>query len=165
VSFDLAVLSSATRLDADQARDAYERLCQGADWSDVLAADDRVGQFVAALSARWPDIDTVPESKANDSPWSGGFEVSPAHVLMTMRFSAPDAVVEFCLTTALGLGLYFFDPQDGTLYSRDQEPRRATPRPRKTLACERCGKPIDPGAPYAEFPKVLHMACLLSGSA
>lgn len=165
MSFDLAVLSGARRLDADQARDAYERLCQGADWADVLGADDQVAQFVAALSARWPDIDTLPDSEADDSPWSGGFEISPAHVLITMRFSAPDAVSEFCLATALGLGLYVFDPQDGTLYSPDQEPRVATPRPRKSLVCERCGEPIDPDTPYAEFPNVLHMACLLPGFA
>jgi len=105
MSFDLGILSGATRLDPDQARQAYERLCKGAEWSSVLAADDRVAQFVAALSARWPDLDTLGESGVDASPWSGGFEVSPAHVLLTMRFSAPDAVVEFCVATALRLGL------------------------------------------------------------
>jgi hypothetical protein len=163
MSFDLGVLSGANRLDPDHARDAYESLSQGAKWSTVLAADDRVAQFVAALSARWPDVDTLPESEVDDSPWSGGFEVSPAHVLLTMRWSAPDDVMEFCLTTALGLGLNVFDPQDGSLYSPGVKPRKATPRPQKTLTCEHCGKRIEPGTPYAESPKVLHMACLLQG--
>ncbi len=95
MSFDLGVLSVAKPLDPDQARNAYERLCQGADWFAVLAKDDRVGPFVAALSARWPDIDNLPESELDASPWSGGFEVSPAHVLLTMRFSAPDALIDF----------------------------------------------------------------------
>ncbi len=161
MSFDLLVLSGAKQLDADEAREAYERLCEGADWSAVLEEDDRVAQFVAALSARWPDIDTLPESEVDASPWSGGLEVSPAHVILTMRFSAADTVVEFCSASALKLGLYVFDPQDGTLYSPDQEPRRATPRAQKTLTCERCGEPIDPGIPYAESPNVLHMACLM----
>ena len=161
MSFDLGILSGAQRLDADQARNAYERLCQGARWSSVLAKDDRVAQFVASLSAQWPDVDTLPESELDASPWSGGFEVSPGHVLLTMRFSAPDAVLDFCLTTALGLGLNVFDPQDGTLYSPNQEPRKARPRPQKTLICERCGKLIEPGTPHAEFPNLLHMECLM----
>jgi hypothetical protein len=161
VSFDLVVLSGAKQLDADGAREAYERLCEGAEWSAVLAEDDRLAQFVAALSAQWPDIDALPESEVDSSPWSSGFEVSPAHVVIAMRFSAADAVVEFCSATALSLGLYVFDPQDGTLYSPDHEPRRATLRAQKTLTCERCGKAIDPGTPYAESPNVLHMACLM----
>jgi hypothetical protein len=161
MSFDLVILSGARRLDADQARDAYERLCKGAKWSSVVAKDDRVAQFVAALSGRWPDLDTLPKSEVDASPWSGGFEVSPGHVVITMRFSAPEAVVDFCSATALGLGLNVFDPQDGTLYSPGEEPRKATPRPRKTMMCERCGKTIEPGTPYAESPQVLHLACLM----
>jgi hypothetical protein len=163
MSFDLGVLSGAKRLDPDQARDAYESLCRGAKWSRVLAADDRVAQFVAALSVRWPDIDTLPESEVDGSPWSVGFDVSPAHVLLSMRWSTPDDVVDFCLATALGLGLNVFDPQDGSLYSPGEKPRKATPRPQKILTCAHCGKRIEPGTPYAASPRVLHMACLLQG--
>jgi len=162
MSFDLAVLSGARRLDPDQARDAYDRLAKGAKWSAVVAKDDRVAQFVAALSARWPDIDSLPESQVDASPWSGGFEVSPGHVLITMRFTAPDDVLEFCLAKARELGLNVFDPQDGTLYSPDEQPRQATPKPQKAMTCERCGKIIEPGTPYAESPQVLHMACLMA---
>ena len=161
MSFDLGILSGTRRLDPDQARDAYGRLARGAKWSSVLAADDRVTQFVASLSARWPDIDSLPKSEVDASPWSGGFEISPAHVLLTMRFSASGAVVEFCVATALGLGLNVFDPQDETLYSPGQEPRKSSPRPQKILTCEHCGKIIEPGTPYAESPNVLHMACLM----
>jgi hypothetical protein len=161
MSFDLGVLSGARRLDPDQARDAYERLAQGAEWSSVLAADDRVAQFVAALSVRWPAIDTLPESELDDSPWSGGFDVSPAHVLLTMRFSAPDTVIEFCLANALALGLNVYNPQDGTLYAPGEKPRKAKARPHKTLICEHCGKVIEPGEPYAESPNLLHMKCLM----
>jgi hypothetical protein len=160
VSFDLAVLSGRRPLDADQAQDAYEQLASGADWAAVLDEDERVGEFVAALSARWPEIDTLREDQVDASPWSGGFEVSPAHVLLTMRFDAPGAVIEFCESTALGLGLNVFDPQDGTLYSPGREPRHATPRPQKTLICEACGKVIEPGTPHAESPKLMHLECM-----
>jgi hypothetical protein len=148
VSFDLVVLSAARHLDADQARDAYKHLCTGADWSTVLDADPRIDQFAAALSARWPYIVV---------------EVSPAHAILTMGFDAPDAVIEYCEATALGLGLNLFDPQDGTLYSPGEEPRQATPLPQKALICEQCGELIEPGSPYAESPRLLHMKCLLPG--
>ena len=161
MSFDLGILSGARRLDPDQAREAYERLGTGTEWSSVLAADDRIAQFVAAVSSRWPDLDSVDKSEVDASPWSGGFDVSPAHVLLTMRFSAPDAVVDFCLATALKLGLNVFDPQDGTLYSPGEKPRKAKAKPQKTLICEQCGKIIEAGTPYAESPNLLHMACLM----
>jgi hypothetical protein len=148
VSFDLVVLSGARDLDADEARDAYHELAAGADWAAVLGRDARIDQFVAALSARWPDIDT---------------EVSPAHVILTMGFDAPDAVTAFCEATALGLGLNLFDPQDGTLYSPGKEPRRATPLPEKTLICEQCRELIAPGESHVESPRLLHLRCLLPG--
>jgi hypothetical protein len=163
VSFDLVVLSGAHDLDADEARDAYRQLAAGADWSTVLGEDARIGQFVDALSARWPDIDTLRDDQVDASPWSNGFDVSPAHVVLNMRSNAPDAVIEFCEATALGLGLNLFDPQDGTLYSRGKEPRKATPLPEKTLICEQCGEPIAPGEPHVESPRLLHMKCLLPG--
>jgi hypothetical protein len=161
VSFDLAVLSSAKQLSADEARDAYEHLANGEDWSAALQADDRIAQFVAALSARWPDIDTLPEAEIGATPWSSGFDVSPAHVMLTMSWSAQDEVIEFCEATALRLGLNLYDPQDETLYSPGKEPRQATARPQKTLICERCGKLIEPGTPYAESPNLLHLTCLM----
>src|SRR3989442_15392296 len=105
MSFDLGILSGTRRLDPDQARDAYGRLARGAKGSSVLAADDRVAQFVASLSARWPDIDSLSKSEVDASPWSGGFEVSPTHVLLTKRFSSFGQAVEFCVVTPLGLGL------------------------------------------------------------
>jgi len=160
VSFDLAVLSAARPLDAEQARDAYERLASGEEWYAVLPQDDRVAQFVAALSARWPDIDTLPEDQIEASPWSNGFDVSPAHVLLNMRWSSPDEIIQFCEATASALGLNLFDPQDGTLYAPGREPRRATPRPQKTLVCESCGKLIEPGTPHAESPRLMHLECM-----
>jgi hypothetical protein len=162
MSFDLVVLSGARPLNADEARDAYKRLCSGAQWSEVLVADDRIARFIAALSARWPDIDTLPDAELDASPWSGGFEVSPAHVILTMKWSAPDAVIEFCEVTALGLGLNLFDPQDGNLYSPGREPRQADVLPEKTMVCEHCGKLIEPGTPHAESPRLLHLECLFS---
>lgn len=146
MSFDLVVLSGARPLEADEARDAYEHLASGDDWTRVLQKDDRIAQFVAALSARWPDF--------------GELEESPAHAFLSISGSAPDPVVEFCKSTVLRLGLNLFDPQDGTLYSPGREPRKASALPQKTLVCQRCGKLIEPGTPHAEAPRLLHMECL-----
>ena len=148
MSFDLVVLSGKRQLDADQARDAYHELASGADWRAILPEDARVAQFVAELSSRWPDF--------------GELDESPAHAILSITGSAPDAVIDFCESRVLGLGLNLFDPQDGTLYSPRQEPRKATLLPQQTLICEHCGKLIEPGAPHAESPRILHMECLFS---
>jgi hypothetical protein len=146
MSFDLVVLSGAKPLTADQARDAYHHIASGGDWSKVLQKDDRVAQFATAFSARWPNTAEV--------------DVSPALIALHMTWSAPDALIEFCESTAMGLGLNLLDPQDGTLYSPGHQPRKATPLPQKTLICEHCGKVIEPGTPHGEFPKLMHMECL-----
>src|SRR5713101_7596965 len=97
MSFDLAVLSAAKALSADQARDAYSQLASGADWSELLQEDPRIAQFAAALSAQWPDI--------------GEVDVSPAYVFLGISGLAPEAAIEFCETTASELGLNLFDPR------------------------------------------------------
>jgi len=145
VSFDLAVLSGAGPLTADAARDAYLHVVRGGEWSDVLQPDERVAQFVAAVSARMPDFE---------------LDESPAHAILSMSWSAPDEFIAFCESTASRLGLNLFDPQDFTLYAPGLAPQRATPLPEKTLICEGCGKVIEPGTPHAESPRLLHMECL-----
>jgi hypothetical protein len=162
VSFDLAVLSATRPLTADEACNAYQRLLSGEVWSAVLPPDDGIAQFVAALSARWPDIDTLPESQLDASPWSNGLDVSPAHVLLNMRWSSPDAVIQFCEETAARLGLNLFDPQDGTLYAAGKRPAKAKPLAQTKLICEACGKLIEPGTPYAESPRLMHMTCFFT---
>ena len=146
MSFDLVVLSAAGPLSADAARDAYRHVASGGQWSDVLQPDARIAQFVAALSDRWPDF--------------GELDESPAYAMLSISGSVPNEVTEFIESTALRLGLNLFDPQDYTLYSAGQEPRRATPLPQMTLICERCGKLIEPGTPHAESPRLMHMECL-----
>ena len=146
MSFDLGVLSAAEALDADAARNAYHRLASGVAWHEVLKEDPRVAQFATAFTERWPD--------------SVELEASPAHLILSIPGSAPDEIVNFCESTAMRLGLYLFDPQDETLYSRGDRPRKATPLPKKALICEACGKPIAPVEPHAESPRLLHMECL-----
>jgi hypothetical protein len=147
VSFDLVVLSGAGPIGADAARDAYLHVVRGGDWSDVLQPDARIAQFVAAVSGRMRDFE---------------LDESPAHAILSMSWSVPNEIVEFCESTASRLGLNLFDPQDFTLYAPGREPERATPLPEKTLICERCGKVIEPGAPHAESPRLLHLECLFS---
>jgi hypothetical protein len=146
VSFDLFVLSGARPLDADAARDAYRHVASGAAWNEVLQEDPRVAQFSAAFMARWPDTVEL--------------EASPAHLILSIPGSALDEVLDFCEATAVRMGLNLFDPQDGTLYSPGRPPRKATPVPRQTLICQRCGRLIEPGRPYVEAPRLLHPECL-----
>jgi hypothetical protein len=149
VSFDLVVLSATRPLDANAARDAYHRIAAGAVWSDVLEEDPRIAKFAAAFESHWPMTAEV--------------DASPAYVILSISGSAPDEVIPFCESTAMQLGLNLFDPQDETLYARGQPPRKATPLPRPTLICARCGKLIEgmhiesPG--LGQPPRLLHMEC------
>jgi len=150
VSFDLAIRSAARPLDPDQALRAYQRLAEGEEWSSVLPEDPRIGPFVRALGARWPDLDSLPESEVDASPWSGGFELSPAHAVVFIRWSRCEEIAPVVIATALQPGLFVLDPQEGILHSPDGSERPITPVAAPSLVCERCGKPIEAGEPYAE---------------
>lgn len=115
VSFDLAVFSAVRSLTADEARDVYVRLGDGEDWTAMLEADERVDQFADEIRARWPDIDDLPDEEVDDSPWSIGFDVSLAYMIVSFVWSRVDDAVPSFVEAAKKHGLYVFDPQEDAL--------------------------------------------------
>lgn len=126
MSFDLAVFSGVRPLEPDAAAEAYDVLCEGELWSNVLEPDERVADFVRAITARWPQFTDVPNDELHLCPWSLVLDPSPAHVIIHMVHSMAAEVAPFCVDTALAHGLNVFDPQTAVLHSPGHEPRAAT---------------------------------------
>jgi hypothetical protein len=130
MSFDLGVWYPHKRIRNEEATELYVRLCGG----DTRGAvpHPAIDAFYAELTARHPEIDTIPEGKIDDHdycPWSCKLDYSPSHVIMTCVWSKATHVHQLVQGLARKHGLALYDPQsEEVIY-------QTAPRvPRPTLA-------------------------------
>ena len=71
-----------------------------------------VYRFLTQLTGLYPDIDTLPEDKVDDSPWACSIEVSGDHVIMALRLDRYASVFPVIMQLANHHGLVCFDPQN-----------------------------------------------------
>lgn len=120
MSFDLGVWYPQKRISNQQASELYGRLCDG-DTSGVVPHAE-IDAFYAELTARYPEIDTIPEEKVGDfdyCPWNCSLDRSPAHVIMSCVWSQATNVAEFVESLARKHGLAIFDPQSDKVFYPD----------------------------------------------
>jgi hypothetical protein len=125
MSCDYAVWNTGSRLSEPEAQKLYEQLCDG-DTSGVtpLAAID---QFHKELTARYPEIDEVPEEEVQNPdrcPWSVAFDRSEGHIIMCCRWSKADYCQDLLASLALKYGLSFYDPQQSKLTQAAQQGKK-----------------------------------------
>jgi len=118
MSYDLCIWHGTRAVSAKEADEIFGALCEARALPPTAGVTDSpaVGAFLAALSAQYPDLDTLPEEAAADSPWSFGFVHSGRHVELYISFSAPDEVMQTVLTLAAEHGLVVYDPQGPSVY-------------------------------------------------
>lgn len=121
MSFDLCVLSAKRPLTREEAAEAYSRLADDTN-AAVLEADERIGLFLAEITARWPQIDDVPEEDEDECPWSVEFDQSPAHIISCIRWDRAERVYRVYVEMAMRHGLYVYDPQEDELHSPPEDP-------------------------------------------
>jgi hypothetical protein len=112
MSFDLGVWYPQERIGNDDAGKLYLRLCDG-DTSGVVP-NPAIDAFYAELTARYPELDTVPEEKIDDhdySPWSCKLDHSPGHVIMACVWPKATGVHKLVQDLARKHGLALYDPQ------------------------------------------------------
>jgi hypothetical protein len=114
MSFDLGVWHSEVPLTDAQAADIYVHLCEN--WPYLEGGSSSIATFYCELTGRWPEIDTVPEEKIDDTeycPWSCALAHSGMAVVMSCVWSMADNVAVFVRDLAKKRGLVLFDPQTG----------------------------------------------------
>ena len=90
----------------------YLRLCDGD--ASALVPHPSIDAFYAELTARHPEIDTIPEEKIDDHdccPWSCKLDYSPSYVIMCCVWSKASYVHELVQAVARKHGLALYDPQ------------------------------------------------------
>jgi hypothetical protein len=112
MSCDFFVWYPQKQISNVEATELYVRVCDG-DGTD-LAPNPSVDAFYAELTARHPEIDTIPELKIDDHdycPWSCKLDHSPSHVIICCVWSKASDVHELVKVLARKHGLALYDPQ------------------------------------------------------
>jgi hypothetical protein len=111
MSFDLGVWYPQKRLRNEEATELYVRLCDG-DMSSVVP-HPAIDAFYAELTAKHPEIDTIPEGKIDHDycPWSCKLDYSPSHVIMSCVWSKATHMHQLVKGLARKHGLALYDPQ------------------------------------------------------
>jgi hypothetical protein len=131
MSCDFGVWYPYKRLSNREARELYVRLCES-DTSGIQPHPS-VDAFYAELTAKHPEIDTVPDDRIDDHdycPWSCALDRSPGHVIMPCVWSKADYVAKLVHDLARRHGLAVYDPQsDRITYADSATPSAGSTRP------------------------------------
>jgi hypothetical protein len=116
MSFDLAVWSQAHR-SVKQSSEVYLRLCE--EDASLLqpnpqSADD-IQYFLDELTQRYPPLSSYTDDTIDESVWMSDFDVSDAHVLLSISFSRVKEVLPFVGNIAYKHNLVCYNPQEGTV--------------------------------------------------
>jgi hypothetical protein len=120
MSFDLGVWHPEKRIGNKKAGELYVRLCDG-DTSGG-APNPAVEEFYAELTAKHPEIDTIPRDKIDDHddcPWSCKRDHSPAYLIMSCVWSKATDVGRLVEHLARKHGLATYDPQSDVVTYAD----------------------------------------------
>jgi hypothetical protein len=113
MSFDLAVWNTDKRLSNDEAGLLYRDLCESR--TDGVRAHPGIEAFYGELTAKHPEIDTVPDDQIDDldlCPWSIAHDRSQGHIIMCCVWSRAEYVRKLAHSLARKHGLAVFDPQE-----------------------------------------------------
>ncbi len=116
MSFDLGVWYSSRPFTAKEADERYVALSKNGDVTRLIEPHQSVAEFVAALTAQYPQIDDVPEDKIDACPWTVEFDLSKGHATMPIMWSRVDDVAPFVMELAEKHGLVCYDPQARKVY-------------------------------------------------
>src|SRR5690242_16224790 len=114
MSYDLGVWYPYERLSDEEAGNLYAGLCEGT--VEPPRAHPAIDAFYAELTAKHPEIDTIPDDRIGDHdycPWSCEHDRSEGHVLIACVWSKAEYVDAFVAQLARKHWLAVFDPQSG----------------------------------------------------
>ena len=130
MSYDLGVWYPYQRLSHEQAGKLYVALCEGK--GETPPAHAAVDGFYQELTAKHPEIDTIPDEQIDDHdycPWSCALDRSPGHVIMPCVWSKAEYVDSLVRELARKHGLAVFDPQAGRISYPDGEATAGRAKP------------------------------------
>lgn len=115
MSFDLGVWHERAGITSAQASARYDQLLGAVNPVTPDEAHPQVEAFHRDLTARWPNLDDVPDDDVDSSPWSAGITVLREGVVLTIAWSRAEEVAAVVLGLADKHGLVAYDPQGGTV--------------------------------------------------
>jgi hypothetical protein len=113
MSYDVAVWDGERPADDEQALRTYEALWER--YGDAAEPPSpRILDYIAALTARYPDLTEHSSDDVDASPWADGpltLDVKGPFFYFALVYSKVDEALPFIAETARRHGLVCFDPQ------------------------------------------------------
>jgi hypothetical protein len=112
MSMSLILWKSPVIDDPDHAKALVDRLLEQGD-EQALEPSDDVARFCDELTARYPPLEAFSDEElaAGVSPWADSPERSDRHVFLSIRWSAPNDVLDAIEELARKYELVLYDPQ------------------------------------------------------
>lgn len=115
MSFDLSVWYSSRPVRPEEAGRVHVALSERR--LDGVESSPRVLRFVDELTARYPQIDDVPEDEVDECPWTIAFDQSEGHVILCIASSRAAEMKPIVQELAAKHGLVCYDPQVDEVYN------------------------------------------------
>lgn len=111
MSFDLGVWYSPQSLSDAEAGECFAAFRSDGGVTCRVAGNERLAEFVDALTSRYPQIDDLADDQIDACPWNVPFDVSEAHVTIPIMWSRMTEIAPVVMELAERHGLVCYDPQ------------------------------------------------------
>jgi hypothetical protein len=116
VHYELRSGRGETTVTVKDAADLYLKLCKQ-EWTSTEWYAS-VEAFYVELCSRYPEIDTLPDDKFDNCPWSCAHDRSGHHIIMCLNYGDQlEEVAMFVTRLAARHDLICYDPQGQKVYS------------------------------------------------
>ena len=117
MSCDYAVWHYDRKLSEKEALQRYTTLCD--DPASLPGESAAIDNFYKELTAKYPEIDSIPEDAVDSCPWSCALDKNGTSVVMPIVWSRAGEVGRFIADLAEKHGLVLYDPQSGRTFYPD----------------------------------------------
>ncbi len=121
MSYDLGVFFTEKPHTDTAAVDRYTAYCEAEDLTPFIEPSPRVADFLKELTKEFPEPQDVPDAEMRRCPWSGSFDVSSGHVVMSIGWYWVGEMTDIITNLAAKHGLVCVDPQANRILTAPSE--------------------------------------------
>jgi hypothetical protein len=115
MSYDISVWSIPRVLSRRDAIRAWSDLCDNGTF-ELFEDSPNIGGFQCELEEKYPQIDSLPDEKIEESPWSCGFEPEGPALTLSCVWSRAEEIAGFVFDLAMKHNLAVFDFTSELIY-------------------------------------------------
>ena len=116
MSYDISVWSIPRVFSRQDAIQAWSDICDDDGTFEPFEDSPKLGEFQRELEDKYPQIDTLPDDKIDESPWSCGFEPEGPTLTLSCVWSRAEEMSDYVFDLAMKHNLAVFDFTSELIY-------------------------------------------------